>query len=101
MNTSCTHPTRYATDLTDAEWDVVAPYVNADPAIGSPRAVCMRCVVNALFYIDTTGCQWQMLPGDLPNYGTVALPLSPLERGRYVGTHEHRVAPHAAGAVWA
>ena len=48
MNTSCTHPTRYATDLTDAEWDVVAPYVNADPVIGSPRTVCMRCVVNAL-----------------------------------------------------
>ncbi len=71
MNTSCTHPTRYATDLTDAEWNVVAPYVNADPAIGSPRSVCMRCVVNALFYIDKTGCQWQMLPADLPNYGTV------------------------------
>jgi putative transposase len=71
MNTSCTHPTRYATDLTDAEWDVVAPYVNADPAIGSPRSVCMRCVVNALFYIDKTGCQWNMLPSDLPNYGTV------------------------------
>jgi putative transposase len=71
MNTSCTHPTRYSTDLTDAEWDVVAPYVNADPKIGSPRAVCMRCVVNALFYIDKTGCQWQMLPSDLPNYGTV------------------------------
>lgn len=28
-------------------------------------------MVNALFYIDKTGCQWQMLPGDLPNYGTV------------------------------
>ncbi len=71
MNTSCTHPTRYPTDLTDAEWDLVAPYVNADPQIGSPRTVCIRCVVNALFYIDKTGCQWQMLPGDLPNYGTV------------------------------
>ncbi len=71
MNTSCTHPTRSSTDLTDAEWDVVAPYVNADPAIGSPRTVCMRCVVNALLYIYNTGCQWQMLPSDLPNYGTV------------------------------
>ncbi len=71
MNTSCTHPTRYPTDLTDAEWDVIAPYVNTDPQIGSPRSVCMRCVVNALCSIDKTGCQWQMLPGDLPNYGTV------------------------------
>lgn len=71
MNTSCTHPTTYPTDLTDAEWTVVAPFVNNDPAIGSPRSVCMRCVVNALFYIDKTGCQWNMLPSDLPNYGTV------------------------------
>lgn len=72
MNTSCTHPTRYPTDLTDAEWDVVAPSVNADPKIGSPRSVCMRCVVNALVYLDKTGCQWNMLPSDLPNYGTVS-----------------------------
>jgi putative transposase len=71
MNTTCTHPTRYATDLTDAEWEVVAPFVNRDPAIGAPRSVCMRCVVNALFYLDKTGCQWNMLPSDLPNYGTV------------------------------
>ena len=71
MNIDCTHPTHYSTDLTDAEWDVIAPYVQPDPSIGSPRSVCMRCVVNALFYIDKTGCQWQMLPGDLPNYGTV------------------------------
>lgn len=71
MNTTCTHPTSYATDLTDAEWAIVAPYINHDPKIGSPRAVCMRCVMNALFYIDKTGCQWNLLPKDLPNYGTV------------------------------
>jgi putative transposase len=71
MNTTCTHPTSYPTDLTDAEWELVAPFVNTDPTIGSPRTVCMRCVLNAVFYIDKTGCQWNMLPSDLPNYGTV------------------------------
>lgn len=71
MNTTCTHPTRYPTNLTYAEWEVGAPFVNNDPAIGSPRSVCMRCVLNALFYIDKTGCQWTLLPSDLPNYGTV------------------------------
>ena len=71
MNTTCTHPTRYATDLTDAEWEVGAPVVNRDPALGAPRAVCRRCVVNALFYLDKTGGQWNMLPSDVPNYGTV------------------------------
>jgi putative transposase len=71
MNTTCTHPTSYATDMTDAEWEIMAPYINQDPKIGSPRDVCMRCVMNALFYIDKTGCQWNLLPKDLPNYGTV------------------------------
>ncbi len=71
MNTTCTHPTSYATDMTDAEWEIIAPHINQDPKIGSPRDVCMRCVMNALFYIDRTGCQWNLLPKDLPNYGTV------------------------------
>src|SRR3712207_5767220 len=71
MNTSCTHPTTYPTDLTDTEWALVAPYINQDPIIGAPRSVCMRCVMNALFYLDKTGCQWNMLPSDFPNYGTV------------------------------
>ncbi len=71
MNTTCTHPTSYATDMTDAEWEIIAPYINHDPQIGSPRDVCMRCVMNALFYLDRTGCQWNLLPKDLPNYGTV------------------------------
>jgi transposase len=71
MNTTCTHPTAYPTDMNDAEWDVIAPYVAPDPKIGSPRDVCMRCVVNALFYLVKTGCQWRMLPNNFPNYGTV------------------------------
>jgi putative transposase len=57
--------------MNDDEWTIIAPYINHDPKIGSPRAVCMRCVMNALFYIDRTGCQWNLLPKDLPNYGTV------------------------------
>ena len=71
MNTTCTHPTTYVTDMNDTEWTIIAPYINHDPKIGSPRDVCMRCVMNALFYIDRTGCQWNLLPKDLPNYGTV------------------------------
>src|SRR3712207_4630588 len=74
MNTTWAHPTSYPTDLTDAEWELVAPFVNKDPVIGSPRSVCMRCVLNALLYIDKTGCQWNMLPRDLPNYRTVYYP---------------------------
>jgi putative transposase len=71
MNTTCTHPTAYPTDMTNDEWAIIAPYVAPDPKIGSPRDVCMRCVVNALFYLVKTGCQWRMLPNNFPNYGTV------------------------------
>jgi transposase len=71
MNTTCTHATHYPTDMTDAEWALIAPFVAPDPPLGSPRDVCMRCVVNALFYLVKTGCQWRMLPTNFPNYGTV------------------------------
>lgn len=70
MNTTCTHDTSYPTDMNDAEWNIIAPYINHDPKIGSPKSVCMRCVMNTLFYIDRTGCQWNMIPQDLQNYGT-------------------------------
>jgi putative transposase len=69
----------------DAEWEIIAPFINHDPKIGSPRDVCMRCVMNALFYIDRTGCQWNLLPKDLPNYGTVYYYF---RKGRDDGTFE-------------
>ena len=71
MNTTCRHETNYPTDMMDAEWEIIRAYVEPDPPIGSPRDVCMRCVVNALFYLVKTGCQWKMLPTNFPNYGTV------------------------------
>ncbi len=48
MNTTCTHPTRYTTDMNDAEWEIIAPFSNHDPVIGSPRrmhAVCDECAL--------------------------------------------------------
>ncbi len=67
----CTHPTRYPTDLTNAEWDLIKADVLARSHIGSPRTVCTRCVVNALLYLHKTGCQWEMIPHDFPHYSTV------------------------------
>jgi putative transposase len=67
----CTHPTRYPTDLTDAEWELIKDDVLARSHIGSPRTVCTRCVVNALLYLHKTGCQWEMIPRDFPHYSTV------------------------------
>ncbi len=67
----CTHLTRYPTDLTDAEWDLIKDDVLARSHIGAPRTVCSRCVVNALLYLHKTGCQWKMIPSDFPHYSTV------------------------------
>ncbi len=67
----CTHPTSYPTDLTDAEWELIKGDVLARSHIGSPRTVCMRCVLNGLFYLDKTGCQWEMIPHDFPHHSTI------------------------------
>jgi len=61
---------RYASDLTDREWELVAPFMPPPKRVGRPRKVDMREVVNALLYMATTGCQWRMLPKDFPPYST-------------------------------
>ncbi len=60
----------YASDLTDAQWALIEPLI-AVYEWGRPRELDMRQVVNAMFYIDKTGCQWEMLPKEYPNHNSV------------------------------
>jgi putative transposase len=60
----------YPSDLTDAQWQVLEPLIPVH-AVGRPREVEMREVLNALFYQARSGCQWDMLPHDLPARSTV------------------------------
>jgi transposase len=62
---------RYASDLTDREWAPIAPLPPPPRLIGRPRSTDLREVVNAIFYTAATGCQWRMLPKDLPPPSTV------------------------------
>ena len=62
---------RYASDLTDAEWLIVAPFMPERSCLGRPREVELRSVVNAILYILATGCQWRALPKDFPARSTV------------------------------
>lgn len=62
---------RYASDLTDAEWRLIAPLLPAPSRIGRPRRTDLRLVVNAILYMASTGCQWRQLPKDFPPYSTV------------------------------
>lgn len=66
------HGLRYPSDLTDAEWALVAPLIRPAKRGGRPRTVDVREVLNAIFYVLwTTGCQWKALPKDLPPRSTV------------------------------
>ena len=62
---------RYASDLTDAEWALIEPYMPAVKRLGRPRETELRAVLDAILYIARTGCQWRMLPKDFPPFTTV------------------------------
>lgn len=57
---------RYASDMTDVEWSLIAPFMPAANSIGRPRETEVRAVVNAILYLATTGCQWRQLPKEFP-----------------------------------
>ena len=61
----------YPTDLTDAEWQRIEPYVPKPKPRGRPRKHPIREILNAIFYILRSGCAWRMLPHDLPPWKTV------------------------------
>ena len=55
--------TRDASDVTDAEWALIAPLMPSPKTSGRPRMTGLRGVVDAILYMATTGCQWRMLRG--------------------------------------
>ena len=62
---------RYASDLTDAEWALIARMMPPRRRLGRPREVNLREIVQAIFYILSSGCQWRALPKEFPPYSTV------------------------------
>jgi putative transposase len=63
--------TPYPTDLTDTEWHLIAPLLPQPAKPGRPRKYSLRTILNAIFYVLRTGCQWRCLPHDLPPWKTV------------------------------
>jgi len=61
----------YPSDLTDEQWAVLQGLIPPAKRGGRPRKVDMREVLNAIFYLEKTGCQWSYLPGDFPPKSTV------------------------------
>jgi transposase len=62
---------RYASDTTDEEWAVIEPLLPPPNKRGRRRTTQLRGVVDALFFMAQSGCQWRMLPKDFPPYTTV------------------------------
>jgi putative transposase len=64
---------RYPTDLTDAQWEVIRSVLPAakNGRTGRPRTYAMREIWNALAYMAKNGCTWRALPHDFPPYENV------------------------------
>jgi transposase len=70
-----THPTNYPSDLTDEEWTQIKSLVPAPKSgqgrRGRPLKLDRRSLVNAIFYVDRTGCAWRYLPKNFGPWQTV------------------------------
>ena len=62
---------RYPSDLSDAEWPLLQPLLPSPKRRGRPRLHSSREILNAVFYVLKTGCQWRMLPREFPPWKTV------------------------------
>lgn len=64
---------RYPSDLTDEEWTILQPILVELEVYktGRPRKVDLREILNAIFYLNKTGCPWRYLPTDFPSYKLV------------------------------
>jgi len=68
MNTT---RTSYPSDVTDTEWEFLAPYLTLMCADAPQRKYKLRDLFNAVRYVVRTGCQWRYLPHDLPPWTAV------------------------------
>jgi transposase len=73
MRPACSRARRYPSDLTDAQWQVIAAHLPHDVPgrRGRPRVWPARMIVEAILYLDRTGCGWRYVPADFPPWRTV------------------------------
>jgi putative transposase len=61
----------YPTDTTDAQWGLIEATIPPQMGRGRPRTVNLRRIIDAIFYVSRSGCQYRMLPRDFPPWNTV------------------------------
>ena len=63
---------QYTSDMNGQQWEIIRPLLSPERGgPGRPPELDLRQVVNAIFYLDRTGCQWKNLPKDYPNHNSV------------------------------
>ncbi len=62
---------QYASNVTDEQWSIVEPLLPTPSRRGRRRRVNRRAVIDAIFYLLRTGCQWRQLPREFPAWNTV------------------------------
>ena len=65
----CHKTRRYTSDLSDGEWEKIQALLplRRSSQVGRPLKLSLREVINAIFYLVKTGCQWKNLPREFPN----------------------------------
>jgi putative transposase len=61
----------YNSDVSDEQWDLIAPFFAPLDPRGSTSTHAKRAIVNAIFYLNKTGAQWRLLPKEFPPWQTV------------------------------
>ena len=64
-------PRLYATDLTDAEWQILEPLIPPAEPGGRPLKWTRRIILDGIFYLVRSGCHWRLLPREFPPWKTV------------------------------
>jgi transposase len=62
---------RYPTDLSDADRNHIEPHMPAPKGFGRPGTHGLREILDAVFFVPKSGCQWRVLPHDSPRWPTV------------------------------
>lgn len=62
---------RYPSDLTDAQWELLAPFIPEVSPNATIPTIPRREIVNGILYVLRTGCSWRQMPHDLPACKTV------------------------------
>jgi putative transposase len=80
----------YPSDLTDAQWALIAPLIPPAEPGGRDREVDLQEIFNGIVYVLRSGCSWRMLPHDLPPWGTVHYYYRRFRRdGTWLRVHDH------------